>query len=73
MLKIVGQLALNGAGPEVCRGVACDLYRILDIAGNELREGYRNMLADFLPAPDPEDLPGTPGEQADGEEKRNEE
>lgn len=55
LLKIVGRLALSGAEPGICRGVVGDLYRIIDVTGSAFREGYRSMLADMLPAPDPED------------------
>ncbi len=55
LLKIIGRLALSGAQPGVCRGVLGDFYRVMDIAGSALREGYRGMLADLLPAPDPDD------------------
>jgi len=55
LLKIIGRLALSGVEPGICRGVVGDCYRIIDVTGSGFREGYRSMLADMLPAPDPED------------------
>ena len=54
LLKIIGRLALNGAEPGTCRGVIGDLYRVIDVIGNAFREGYRSMLANLLPTPDPD-------------------
>lgn len=72
LLKIIGRLALSGAKPVICRGVVCDLYRVLDIAGSALREGYRGMLSDFLPATDMEEENSKSNQQPDKENSHEE-
>ena len=71
VLQIVAQLALHGARPEICRAVVNDLYKLLDITGTALRDGYRNLIADFMPPMDPADGISLPDPRPGGEEKGN--
>jgi len=67
VLKIVGRLALANAPPCVCRGVASDIYKLIDVAGNAMREGYRGLLHGLLPSAETAEEAGPPPGHENGE------
>lgn len=60
ILKLVGKLGLAGAETNILQGVACDLHRLLGLTAKAVRQGYRVLLDDFLPAEPGDTPPGEP-------------
>lgn len=62
VLQVLGKLALAGAGPRVVEGIAEDFFRLLNVAVNSTRSGYRALLDGLLPDPGAGNANGDSGE-----------
>jgi len=51
LVEIVGKLVLSGAPAELARDVAGDVDRLVTFSATVMREAYRELLADLMPAP----------------------
>ncbi len=50
LLKVCGKLALAGVGPEIVQGMACDVYLLVGVANEAMRQGYRALVDGLLPS-----------------------
>lgn len=50
LLKVCGKLALAGVGPEVVQGFACDVYLLVGVANDAMRQGYRALVDGLMPS-----------------------